>query len=116
MARSIEEIAETLNITPEKAQRLLEEDAFINGGGRCDWEVSVEEELEMKKMNKLEFNKPHGKKSNRTPNWDKLRIMEEIIQGVSQLTSEIEVDNEEKQISFSFNGSKYSIVLTKRQA
>lgn len=57
MEDKIKKLQAILNISYKEALQIIEDDKKIDSGGRCDWEVSEEEEREIRKRSKINIHK-----------------------------------------------------------
>lgn len=57
MEDRVSKIARILKVSPQEAQQVINDDQLIDLGGRCDWEISPEEEKLRRKMGKINIRK-----------------------------------------------------------
>ena len=117
--RRIEAIMAMCDCSYAEAEFAVMEDEQIEHGERLDWELTVEEERELRKANKLSVErKPSSKRppSQRLPNPTKRDIIEKIKDALISTYPNTTVSNPEKTIEIEVEGERYSIDLRKHRS
>lgn len=117
MNEEIKKIMQLLDITEEEAFELLEDDKKIDKGEKMDFDLTPEQEKNVKQIKNgmARCVDAYGKTRTRTVKEDieKLFLIENI---KSQLTTvkcdNIVVTNPQREINFEYNGRKFKIVLS----
>jgi hypothetical protein len=104
-----------LKVSKEEAEKIVADDELIDKGGKCDWEVELTPE-QKKAQRKARLadrtvSEKHTKHA-RAENPDKRNLIEVLEKTLTEIASEIEVLNAEREISFNYNGTAYKITLS----
>lgn len=101
-----------LGLTEEEIKDVLETDKRINKGEKL-FSLSEEQEKASKKARKSTSVNAYGKKvtRERKANTDKQELINRIIQGIGDVEN-VQVINDERQLTFNFKEKKYKIVLS----
>lgn len=116
--RRIEAIMALCDCSYAEAEFAILEDESIEQGKRLDWELSVEEERELRKANKISVERKSSSKrqpAQRIPNLTKRDIIEKIKDALISTYPNITISNPEKTIEIEVEGEKYSIDLRKHR-
>ena len=117
--RRIEAIMAMCDCSYAEAEFAVMEDEQIEHGERLDWELTVEEERELRKANKLSVErKPSSKRqpSQRLPNPTKRDIIDKIKDALISTYPNTTVTNPEKTIEIEVGEERYSIDLRKHRS
>ena len=117
--RRIEAIMAMCDCSYAEAEFAVMEDEQIEHGERLDWELTVEEERELRKANKLSVERKTSSKrqpSQRLPNPTKRDIIDKIKDALISTYPNTTVSNPEKTIEIEVGEERYSIDLRKRRS
>lgn len=108
----------TLNLTREEAEQCVRDDDIIDKGGTCDWEVPMTAE-QKKLIRQLHATdrKTGAKKVKREKKVDDNK--KALITTISNALTDVEdlvITNDEREMTFTFNGTAYKIVLSAPRA
>lgn len=104
-----------MGLTEDEIKQAELDDEAIDKGKRLDWEPSVEEEREMRKLTKPKTErKKTSVKREKIADETKLKIMELVAQALAEY--DVSVANPETQLDFSVGTDTYSLKLTKHRA
>lgn len=117
--RRIEAIMAMCDCSYAEAEFAVMEDEQIEHGERLDWELTVEEERELRKANKLSVERKTSSKrqpSQRAPDLTKRDIIDKIKDALISTYPNTTVTNPEKTIEIEVGGERYSIDLRKHRS
>ena len=117
--RRIEAIMAMCDCSYAEAEFAVMEDEQIEHGERLDWELTVEEERELRKANKLSVERKSSSKrqpSQRLPNLTKRDIIDKIKDALISTYPNTTVSNPEKTIEIEVGEERYSIDLRKHRS
>lgn len=117
--RRIEAIMAMCDCSYAEAEFAVMEDEQIEHGERLDWELTVEEERELRKANKLSIERKSSSKrqpSQRLPNPTKRDIIDKIKDALISTYPNTTVTNPEKTIEIEIGEERYSIDLRKHRS
>ena len=105
----------TLRLTHEEAEKCIHDDEIIDKGGTCEWEVPMT--AEQKKM----IRQLHGTdrktgtktvKREKKVDENKKALIATIANALNTDTDNLVITNDEREMTFNFNGTAYKIVLS----
>ena len=117
--RRIEAIMAMCDCSYAEAEFAVMEDEQIEHGERLDWELTVEEERELRKANKLSVERKTSSKrqpSQRAPDLTKRDIIDKIKDALISTYPNTTVTNPEKTIEIEVGEERYSIDLRKHRS
>ena len=117
--RRIEAIMAMCDCSYAEAEFAVMEDEQIEHGERLDWELTVEEERELRKANKLSVERKSSSKrqpSQRLPNPTKRDIIDKIKDALISTYPNTNITNPEKTIEIEIGKERYSIDLRKHRS
>lgn len=115
MEDRILQLMATLDLTREEAIELLEDDKKIDHNERMPFDLTKEQEKNVKKLkNVARTVDAYGKARTRTvkEDTDKLFLIKQIADTLSPLTEILTVDNPQREINFKYNNRKFKIILS----
>lgn len=116
MNKRVENLMKALDITEEEALQVIEDDKKIDKGEKL-FELSAEQEKASKKARQAD-RKPtvykfDTSKRKRPENVGKRTLIETLQKAVEEIGADnVEVQNVEREFTFSVDGTKYKIVLS----
>lgn len=118
MDERIDFIVDKLGCSIAEAIEIINDDATIDKGGRCEWEPSVEEEKRIHKETKPKVDrKPRatGTKRERKADDAKREVIAMVAELLGANFENVEVTNVEKTIEFTIGDESFSIDLKKHR-
>lgn len=105
-----------LGLSESEALQVLEDDKKIDRGEKMPFDLTPQQEKETRQYRQADRKPfvPDLKPRERKPNDEKRHLMHllEIAIGYNPDVSEYELTNPERQLDFTYNGTKYRIVLS----
>lgn len=112
----IQQLMKSLELSREDAEKLLEEDEIIDGGGKCEWEQEpTAEQKKVMRQARMADREVKAEKTKRTraEDPDKRALMLTLMNAVAEVADGgIVLKNPEREFEFNFNGRKFKITLS----
>lgn len=114
----VNRMMKALNLTREEAEQCVRDDDIIDKGGTCDWEVPMT--AEQKKMIRQLHSTDRKVGTQKVKREKKVDDNKKaLIATISNALADVEdlvIVNDEREITFTFNGTAYKIVLSAPRA
>ena len=113
---NLNDLAKTLNITLEEAKQLQETDKAIDRGAKL-FELPPELEAGARKARRADRKKPVAVKRERKPDEDKrdlIQYLEDKLENAHHYDMDLDnitITNPEREMEFTYNGTKYRLTL-----
>ena len=113
MEKQVAELMRALDCTEEEARDIIESDKRIDKGENL-FTLTAEQEKASKQARSVKRGPTAYKwsKRERKPNEPKRELIELLREAVAEVDKDLVVTNIERQIDFTYNGTKYRIVLS----
>jgi hypothetical protein len=116
----VQQYMRIFGISEAEALQMLEDDATIDAGGKCEWETEpTAEQKKAMRQARMADRSPKEKATKRAKkeNPDKQRIISAFVDCITEKElgdwgSTINVVNPEREFEFSLNGITYKVVLS----
>ena len=108
-------IMENLQCSEAEAAEILEYDKAVERGEKTPHDLTPAQNKVAQSYARTGTRKPtvyKFEKKDRKPNEPKRELIEMLAAALTQSAESLEITNPERQIDFSFNGTKYRIVLS----
>lgn len=118
----IEKIMKLLGCTEEEAIDVIETDKIIDKGGRTKYDLSIEQEKEIKKIYAVKDRQSKDKENSqrgkvRAENVTKATIIAELADFLTENGKEnVNITNKERQIAFSVGETNFELTLVQKRA
>lgn len=112
MEEQIVRIMQGLKCSREEAEEIYKADKAIDRGEKMDFDLTAEQEKIAKKLaHTVDRKKPIKTEKTKKENPTKKDIIAKVIAGLGTSITNLEILNEERQISFNVGDDKYEITL-----
>lgn len=103
-----------LGMSEAEARQVLEDDKKIDRGEKMPFDLSKEQEKEVKKYRQADRKPfvPNLKPRERKPNMAKRDIIQVLDEALTDIADNVTVTNIERQIDFELDGVRYRVVLS----
>ena len=117
----VEKIMKLLGCTEEEAIDVIETDKIIDKGGRTKYDLSIEQEKEIKKIYAVKDRQSKDKENSqrgkvRAENVTKATIIAELADFLTENGKEnVNITNKERQIAFSVGETNFELTLVQKR-
>lgn len=111
----VQQYMKIFDISEAEALQMLEDDATIDAGGKCEWETELTaEQKKAMRQARMADRSPKEKATKRAKkeNPDKQKIISAIGSLLADMGASAEITNAEREIAFTLDDVNYKLVLS----